>query len=438
MATGRHQLVRRNGNTSERELSKQWAGTFPEEITSRSQSNTFVCRMMYISFCHIISSRMLLPKNCFRRRTIDGSLRAYVMDSNEILGGRLIQKFKGITKAVEHQYLRELILVVSAKEEEENDAIEVFIWRVRYDVDGDPQVELRQPDGTVMTALRFKGMAHLKKQVAEILNMIRILCRETLAPLPAGASATLRITYTDRTPKGYQAEGFYRSPEDHVLRPDAQEVEITNSLQTNYHGSALVVQSVFIDDAYAVGMRLKEDARFPTLNDSLNESIDDHAAGDDGNRSNTSKNDTMERISEGTPRQTATVEIPRNVSSPPMGENVVSHSSPTTTELDASKMTRLRGRGSPAQMVSSESTSPEEIPAKRARRGRAKTTAHALQERNKSPVVVGASPPLPIRSTPLRAQDGDLMSDTPPATRTPGIMKVAKVTPKEAPRRRVR
>lgn len=73
-----------------------------------------------------------------------GQLRAYVMDGTEVLGARLIQKFKGVTHALEHQYLRELILVVSASEDDENDAIEMYTWRLRYDSDGEPHAEFRQ------------------------------------------------------------------------------------------------------------------------------------------------------------------------------------------------------------------------------------------------------------------------------------------------------
>lgn len=81
---------------------------------------------MYITLCHILASRNLLPQKNFKKRTIDGQLRAYVMDGTEVLGARLIQKFKGVTHALEHQYLRELILVVSASEDDENDAIEMY------------------------------------------------------------------------------------------------------------------------------------------------------------------------------------------------------------------------------------------------------------------------------------------------------------------------
>ncbi|KAK6055768.1 HORMA domain protein [Cooperia oncophora] len=177
---------------------RSWSATFPEELSAWSDSKKFISRCMYVVFCHIIASRGLLPSNNLKKRTIDGNVRAYVMNSSEILGARLVQKFKGVSDAVEKNYLRELMLVISPTEQDENDAIEVYCWRLRYDVDGDPLAELRQADGTVMLALRFKGMQHLKKQVAELLARIRSLCKGLLGPLPPGASATLRMTYTDR------------------------------------------------------------------------------------------------------------------------------------------------------------------------------------------------------------------------------------------------
>ncbi|EYC09393.1 hypothetical protein Y032_0060g3090 [Ancylostoma ceylanicum] len=176
---------------------KSWAATFPEELNHFSESTIFISRCMYITFSHILASRRLLPANVFKKRTIDGDLRAYVMNSAELLGGRFVQKFKGVNEALERRYLRELILVVTATEDSDKDAIEVYSWRLRYDVDGDPRAELTQADGTIMAALRFRGMQYLKKQVAELLLMIRTLCRETLSPLPAGVSSALRITYNE-------------------------------------------------------------------------------------------------------------------------------------------------------------------------------------------------------------------------------------------------
>ncbi|KAJ1347052.1 HORMA domain-containing protein 1 [Parelaphostrongylus tenuis] len=229
------------------------------------------------------------------------------MDSTDVLGARMAQKFRGVTEAIDRQYLRELILVVSSTIENVTDVIEMYTWRMRYEVDGGPQAELLQADGTVMVALTFRGMQYLKKQTAELLNSLRTLCRELLKPLPPGASAFIRITYTDRTPKGYQAPGFYRFPDDPILRPDAQEVQLA-LLQTKYHGASLKVQSICIDDAYTVKCCLKEKVK--PSDDSLNESLDGEAgAGDDAQHP--SNNDTIERISGTSVQQSDAIEIAR-------------------------------------------------------------------------------------------------------------------------------
>lgn len=91
-----------------------------------------------------------------------GDLRAYVMDTSEVLGARLVQKFKGVNHAVEHRYLRELMLVVSATEEDEKDAIEMYTWRLRYDVDGNPEAELRQYVLGQYVRRPFHLQSHLK------------------------------------------------------------------------------------------------------------------------------------------------------------------------------------------------------------------------------------------------------------------------------------
>ncbi|VDM55231.1 unnamed protein product [Angiostrongylus costaricensis] len=136
----------------------------------------------------------------------------------------------------------------------------MYTWRMHYNVDGEPQAELRQPDGTVMTALRFRGLEFLKKQTANFLLLIKLLCREMLTPLPAGTSAALCLTYTDRAPAGYQAPSFRPLLDYPVLPPDTQYVELAR-LQTEYHRVSVVVRSVFIDDGYVMKLRLNEELR---------------------------------------------------------------------------------------------------------------------------------------------------------------------------------
>ncbi|KJH53169.1 HORMA domain protein [Dictyocaulus viviparus] len=389
---------------------------------------------MYIAFTHILSSRRLLPQNVFKKRNIDGNdrcvegyLRAYVMDTKEILGARLVQKFKGVTTAVEQRYLRELILVVSPTNEDMNDAIEMYTWTMRYDIDGDPQAELRRADGTVMAALRFRGMQYLKKQTAELLRMIRALCRDTLAPLPTGASAVIRITYTDRTPKGYQAPGFYRSPEEPVLRSDAQEIEI-GSIQTKYYGASVVIRSLFIDDAYAVGLRLKEAIKIGSLDDSLNDSFGEEAdASDEANRSN--NNDTMERISDTALHQSGDVEVAREGAE--CVDETRSRSTPVISDSETSKLTKLSvavDRGSIADMDSLDASLPTEEYPKRSRRGRPAAVKSArgqpVFERSRSPVSVSVAAPQIVHVTTPTTKPSNDSCDTPPAKKTPGFIKL--------------
>ncbi|KHJ81153.1 hypothetical protein OESDEN_19161 [Oesophagostomum dentatum] len=73
--------------------------------------------------------------------------------------------------------------------------------------------------------------------------------------------------------------------------------------------------------------------------------------------------------------------------------------------------------------------SPEEMPTKR-RRGRQKQVA---TDKTRSPVLVSDAPA--TTTTPTIGKD-DNTYDTPPAKRTPGHIKCAKITPKEPPARR--
>uniref|UniRef100_A0A0K0DCL8 HORMA domain-containing protein n=1 Tax=Angiostrongylus cantonensis TaxID=6313 RepID=A0A0K0DCL8_ANGCA len=396
-------------------LLRAWAATFPDNIGNISQSTMFITRCIYVAFSHVLACRKLLPDNTFKKRNIDGmfykdqfcKLRAYVMNSSEVLGARLVEKFRGVTIAIEQRYLRELTLVVSGTEEDLNDAIEMYTWRMRYDIDGEPEAELRQPDGTVMARLQFKGMEYLKKQTTELLLMLRALCGSALTSLPAGATSALRITYTDRTPKGYQAPGFHRSPDDPVLRPDARQVKLA-TLQTEYHGASVIVQSVFIKDEYVHKMRLREQLKLCNLNDSLNNSFQKEAdEGDGAHRS--VNNDTIERISEATLQQ---VIYNAYAGFPGMAVD----------------------RGSVADLDSSNITTPTEDYTRRSRRGR-----HAVKKEPCKPVYGPSGSPASATSqvvnvsTPPNKNPVIDPNQTPLSGKTPGVSNCARVTPKEPP-----
>ncbi|KAK6055767.1 hypothetical protein COOONC_06726, partial [Cooperia oncophora] len=232
------------------------------------------------------------------------------------------------------------------------------------------------------------------------------------------------------TPKGYQAPGFYRSPDDPILRPEAQEIEI-GAMQTKYHGASVVVQSVYIDDAYAAELRLKEGMQLTNLNDSLNDSFgEEPESGDEGNRSGDGyKNNTMERITETVEPQVEAVEIPRDELSARRDDSTT-RSLNQSTESELNRMTKLSlvgDRGSPATLLSSDSTSPEDMPPKRTRRVRGTRVQRGqpVSETPKSPVLISESPVIAESITPKRTR-GDNTYDTPPAKRTPGSMKLSR------------
>uniref|UniRef100_A0A1I7WI03 HORMA domain-containing protein n=1 Tax=Heterorhabditis bacteriophora TaxID=37862 RepID=A0A1I7WI03_HETBA len=70
-----------------------------------------------------------------------GMVRTYVMNLNEAIGIRVASKFRGAGEAIHKGYLREFMIVVSCNENDEDDAIEVYTWRMRYGNDGVPSAE---------------------------------------------------------------------------------------------------------------------------------------------------------------------------------------------------------------------------------------------------------------------------------------------------------
>uniref|UniRef100_A0A0K0DLG4 HORMA domain-containing protein n=1 Tax=Angiostrongylus cantonensis TaxID=6313 RepID=A0A0K0DLG4_ANGCA len=128
------------------------------------------------------------------------------------------------------------------------------------------------------------------------LKSLSRLCSCALNPLPVGASAAMRITYTNRTPKGYQAPGFYRSPEDPVLLRHAHCLKL-GLFQTKYHRASVRVRSAFLNCEDITKLSFNEGIELYNLD------------GADGGAHRSVNSNSVKRMSSGRPlQQNETVE----------------------------------------------------------------------------------------------------------------------------------
>ncbi|PAV70205.1 hypothetical protein WR25_16942 [Diploscapter pachys] len=262
--------------------SKEWNAFFPSMMTNPDDSFKFISRCLCLTFSHIMESRYLMKPSYFKKRKIDGSIRAWMINTEEPLGRRLMEKLKGACDAIRKGYMDEFFLVVSQDKEKPDEAIEVYRWKMHYDQHGNVSAEFgmteKEKDLTHKLArLEYKGAEQVRLSTIALIFAIRKLCRDTLKKLPPGCVSSFRMVCRPglssfgylrsvspdlpcETPSDYMAPGFHNSDTLYSFPEGADDVQsaLVGSVRTGAHCFALSCESLLMNDAYDSELRIKE------------------------------------------------------------------------------------------------------------------------------------------------------------------------------------
>ncbi|PAV70695.1 hypothetical protein WR25_06760 [Diploscapter pachys] len=245
--------------------SKEWNAFFPSMMTNPDDSFKFISRCLCLTFSHIMESRYLMKPSYFKKRKIDGNIRAWMINTEEPLGRRLMEKLKGACDAIRKGYMDEFFLVVSQDKEKPDEAIEVYRWKMHYDQHGNVSAEFgmteKEKDLTHKLArLEYKGAEQVRLSTIALIFAIRKLCRDTLKKLPPGCVSTFRMVCRPETPSDYMAPGFHNSDALYSFPEGADDVQsaLVGSVRTGTHCFALSCESLLMNDAYDSELKIKE------------------------------------------------------------------------------------------------------------------------------------------------------------------------------------
>ncbi|CAI4230639.1 unnamed protein product [Auanema sp. JU1783] len=218
--------------------SATWNDTFPAKFDEKNESDIFFLRCIYLVFVYIICKRKVLPSHLFKKRTIDGIIKTYVMNSDDKFGIRIANKFRALGEAIKLKFLD--------NESDVDAAVEVFTWKMFYS-DDQTSASFLNNKGEIVASVEYTGLNEIKRSTRRLLYAIKQLCTKVLAPLPPNMTAGFRITYTNAAPSHYQAEGFYPSVELYHMDPRASTLELSNNfLSTMHHRCSVQVQSIYL------------------------------------------------------------------------------------------------------------------------------------------------------------------------------------------------
>ncbi|CAD6196166.1 unnamed protein product [Caenorhabditis auriculariae] len=251
----------RQKNLDEPITNSKWTTVFPQNLSDEVSSQRFMVRAVFVAFSSVLRYRKILPEHCFRSMYITENVKVKSLDYKNSIGCTVASKLRSAGEAIKAGYLDELALVVYLDEKDEDDAAEVFTWKMHYD-DGIPYAELSSgsdSDSSLvrLAAVKYEGSHKVRDQFVIMMRSIIYLCVKLLKPLPETASANFRIKFRDHTPKDYSVSEFHDSQTFYRLPPEIQSATIGN-VRSGLHGTVLNCTSIYLEDTLDAELKLKK------------------------------------------------------------------------------------------------------------------------------------------------------------------------------------
>lgn len=241
---------------------QKWVKLFPKCVTDFNGSANFMTRALYVAFSIILHRRGILPADYFGRNYITEKMSCMALAFKNPKAYAISQKLKACSTAIKHRYLKEISLVLT-KDEYQEEAFEVYCFKFHYFEDGritaslntESNVDVLSPFDK-LTELEYKGSQSVRDQLVLLVRSILFITQKILKPLPETFAVNFRVTYTDDAPEDFRIDGFGDTDSYYTLPAGIQSANLGH-IRPGYHGGILDCSSIFIDDTYEAESELR-------------------------------------------------------------------------------------------------------------------------------------------------------------------------------------
>ncbi len=248
-------------------LAGDWSDLFPASVETSAESLTFVKKLVAVGVSTIMYLRSSLPEDAFWEKNLD-HLRLKLLNGKSGVkkGENLCRWIRSAMDAVEKQYLRELILAVTAEPMASEKTLEMYTFQFAYNGedalvtleagrDGHDTNAEDDSDGKTKRLLfdtaagdsKNKGnkqKALYQHTVALLSKLVEVTSKMDLLPEEAYLKIKLEY-YEDRTPADYHPEGFQESDVRYTVSNDVESVDLP-SVKTDFHEFSVKIKSSLI------------------------------------------------------------------------------------------------------------------------------------------------------------------------------------------------
>ncbi|KHN86418.1 HORMA domain-containing protein 1 [Toxocara canis] len=172
---------------------------------SEDDAHQFIVKVVAGVASTILKNRCVVSKESLARRSI-GEYEVPFLKKTTEAGIAFWNIMKGISDAIGKRCLREVIVVTTAGDREEDELFEAYTVTIYYPQHGE-RIVVKSAEGKELTVLAYEGR---RSMYNETIRMFRSLDRITsmLPPLPNYAVAHIRLTYYESRPRDYNPPGF--------------------------------------------------------------------------------------------------------------------------------------------------------------------------------------------------------------------------------------
>ncbi len=254
-----------------------WMEVFPAALNTKTESITFIKKLVAVGVSNIMYLRSNFPESAFSDHKLDGlKLKVLERDGGCPDASNLCECMANAFDAVEKGYLREMTLAVVRDREDPTSVLETYSFQFEYQDEDEEKTEGSNKEnnkfkprkvnlsfgvnnsgkGCIMeTAIAEKD--DIYRHTRALLHKINV-ATNNMDLLPDEAYLQVLLSYyDDRTPPDYEPPGF-----DHTQWDVDQEMDkktnkedalVTQTVRTKHHGLAVKIRSTNLNSeaAYA-------------------------------------------------------------------------------------------------------------------------------------------------------------------------------------------
>lgn len=251
----------------------------PVEISNNTASKKFVKKAVKMAFGNICYLRTSFPDECFGSLDMGKRVPIRVLQETEFPpANAMVRNLRGALEAYEKGYLKQLEVVLSADNIDEESALEKYTFNFKES--GEAELfglllrgSVPNMPTTPRSLLNFRNtevMEKLRKLTRKVMHKLSDVM-EGLEPLPPNASMSIHLEYTPETPEDYEAPGFEPASKP-VQVKHAKLTKAFKTIPTGFQSLGVKMESELLADDVEEenNVGLAEEGHAPSVTSSSN------------------------------------------------------------------------------------------------------------------------------------------------------------------------